>query len=140
MVNPLIATLTIDAPDLLTLTLGKTIIITATLKDENGAPIQNATIGFYLFKDETWELIGSRETNSDGIAVFEYTPPATGKFYIKAEFLGTQIYGKTSDVITLNVNFDYTPYILVGVVAIAAIALITFAIWKKKKKTSRVET
>jgi len=139
MVNPLVITLTIDTPDPLTLTLGKTITITATIKDENGVPIPNATIEFYLFEDETWETIGSKETDSNGIAVLEYTPPAAGKFYIKAEFSGTQIYGKTSDVITLIVNFDYTPYILVGVAAIAAIALIAFAIWRKRKKHIKSE-
>ena len=142
-VNPLVVNLTINAPDPLTLILGKKITITATLKDESGVPIPNATIEFarapYLFKDGTWETIGSSETDSYGVAVLEYTPPATGKFYIKAEFLGTPIYGETSVTITLIVNFDFIPYILVGVAAIAAIALIAFAIWRKRKKTPKSE-
>jgi len=136
-VHPQVVTLTIDTPDALTATSGKPVKITATLKDENGAPISNATIIFYFFEKETWKTIRSTETDSNGVATIEYTPHAAGKFYIKAEFPGTQIYGKTSHVITLIVNFDYTPYILVGV-AIAAIALIAFAIWRKRKKTSKI--
>lgn len=138
MVNPLVVTLTIDASDQLTLTLGKTIAITVILKDDNEVSIPNATIGFYLFEDGTWETIGSMETDSDGVAVLEYTPSAAGNFYIKAEFPGTQIYGKTSDVISLIVNLDYIPFILVGVVAIVVIALIAFAIWRKRKNTSKI--
>jgi len=112
-------TLIINAPS--TTTQGKTVSIVATLKDENENPIFNATVEFFLLENETWETMGSIETDSSGVASLLYMAPATGTLQIKAMYAETQTYNSSSsNIVTLNVGIDYTPYILVGGIASAA--------------------
>ena len=132
-VRKLGTTLTIDVPP--TATQGKTITMTATLRDENGILIPNRTIEFYLLGQETWEKIGSDDTGSNGVAEITYSPPATGEFQVKATFAGTQTYAESSNtqIVTVIPPEEAFPFwIVVAVVVVIGITIVAAFLWKRK--------
>lgn len=135
IVNPFSTTLTIDVPSA---TQGKSVTITATLKDENGNPLQNMNIDFQLYDGSMWTSIGSDTTDSSGAASITYTPSSTGTFQVKAMFSGTTNYSQlTSTTGSLGVGVDYTPYYIGGgIVAVAIIGVIGYMVFRKKKKAT----
>lgn len=60
------------------LTIGETAILTATYLDETGMPVDNQEIHFY--DGET--LLGSSNTNEEGVATFNFTPSVSGNHNI----------------------------------------------------------
>jgi len=134
IVNPFSTTLTIDVPSA---TQGKQTTITATLKDENGNPIQNANIDFQLYDGSSWKSIGSDTTDSSGVASITYTPSSTGTFQLKAVFSGTTNYSQsTSTTGSLGVGIDYTPYYIGGgIIAVAVVGVVGYMVFRRRKKT-----
>lgn len=126
-------TLTIDAPSG---TQGKECTLKATLKDENGSPLQNIDVDFYIYEANAWKKIGSAKTDANGIASLSYTPSSTGTFQVKAMFSGTTNYAQSSSTsANLNVAMDYTPYYIGGgIVAVAIIGVIGYMVFRRRKK------
>jgi len=129
-------TLIINAPS--TAIQRNTVSVVATLRDENENPVFNATVEFFLLKNEMWETMGSTETDSSGVAAFLYVPPATGTLQIKAVYSETQTYNSSSsNVATLSVGIDYTLYILRGVLATAVTIVAVILAVKLRRRVRR---
>jgi hypothetical protein len=133
IVSPFATTLTIDVPSA---TQGKPTTLKATLKDENGNPIQNANIDFQLNDGNSWGAIGSDITDSSGVASIPYTPSSIGAFQVKAVFSGTTNYSQsTSTTGSLSVGNDYTLYYIGGgIIAVAAIGIVGYMVFQRRKK------
>lgn len=119
--------LTIQPP---TVEIGKQVVLTATLADENETPIGNAEITFKLDNN----AIETTTTNSNGIATLTFTPQTSGIHEIKAEYTGSSSYSSATKSGTITVQagaeFPYLPTIAVTVIAIAAIIILI--IYKRK--------
>jgi len=135
IVNPFTTTLTIDVPSA---TQGKPITIKATLKDENGNPIQNANVDFQLYNGSSWKSIGSGTTDSSGVASITYTPLNTGAFQVKAVFSGTTNYSQsTSTTGSLGVGIDYTPYYIgCGTIGVVIAGVVGYMVFRRRKKAT----
>jgi len=134
IVSPFTTNVTIDAPSA---TQGNAATLKATLKDENGNPIQGMNVDFQIYDGASWTSIGSASTDSSGIASLSYTPSSTGSFQVKAVFGGTTNYASSSSSsANLNVGMDYTRYYIVGaiivVVVLGAIGILVFRRRHKK--------
>jgi len=128
IVNPLATTLTVSFPS--TVTQGKPVTLTATLRDERGNPIQGAAIDFYVSTTK----IGSATTGADGTASTSYTPNATGAFQLRAAFMGTRNYAEISSAVSpFTVQFDYVPYII-GAVGVALIVGVLIAAARSRRR------
>jgi len=79
----------------------------ATLKDGEGNPLQGKIIGFFRYTDpSTKTLIGTAETNSDGVAQIEYETQEAE--YVIAYFAGDEQYDASwSNAVYLNPALDY---------------------------------
>jgi len=128
-------TLTIDVPSA---TEGKECQIKATLKDENGNPLQNIDVDFYIYEENTWKKTGTAKTDSNGVACVEYTPTNTGTFQFKAMFSGTTNCAQCSSTsASLNVAIDYTLfYIGGGIIAVAIIGTVGYIVFRRRKKAT----
>ena len=128
-------TLTLDAPSA---TQGKECTLKATLKDENGSPLQNFDVDFYIYEENTWTKIGAAKTDSNGIASLTYTPSNTGTFQVKAMFSGATNYVQSSCTpANLNVAMDYTFYYIGGgIVAVVVIGAVGYMIFRRRKKAA----
>jgi hypothetical protein len=108
-----------------TLEIGKLVILTARLTDENGAPIENAEITFRLKN-----LIGIVTTGSDGTATFGFTPQASGNYEVKVEYAGSSRYShatKTGIIsVQTGIEFLYLSIIVVTAVAVSVTFLVAF--------------
>jgi len=135
MVNPLDTNLTIDIPSA---TQGKECTLVATLKDEEGSPMQNIDIDFYICGTDCMDWIGTAKTDSSGVASLKYTPSTTGTFQVKALFAGTTNYAESNSTRSaLYVAMDYTLfYIGGGITAVAIIGIVGYIIFRKKKTPS----
>ena len=127
---------------------GNECTIKATLKDENGNPLQNMDIRFLICGTET---IGTNRTDSNGVASLEFTLPdrldpfetlktgettKTGTYKINAVFSGTTNYAQSSseDVYIAYVFIDYTPYIVgCGILAVAIIGVVGYIGFRRRK-------
>lgn len=125
-------TLTIDVPSA---TQGKEVTLKTTLEDEDGNPMQNIDIDFYVYEENAWEKIGSAKTDSNGVASLKYTPSTTGTFQVKSMFEGTINYSESSSTsASLNVAMDYTLfYIGGGIIAVAIIGIVGYIVFRKRK-------
>jgi len=132
---------------------GSPVVISSTLKDENGLPISNKTVEFYadIGGMYQWTMIGSSVTDRDGVASISYTPKMgeriTGKIEIWAIYRGDWPRHRPSDaklILTVTTRLDYTPYLLVavmGVATFASIYLVSLVIGRrfKRKRSSKLE-
>ena len=123
--------------------------IEATLKDENGNPLQNMDIRFLICGSE---MIGTNKTDSSGVASLKLTNNAplfyypelnpfettrTGTMKINAMFKGTTNYTRSSseDVYFTFIFIDYTPYMVGGgLIAVAIIGVVGYIIFRRRKK------
>jgi hypothetical protein len=115
--QPIRTSLTIDVPSPPT---DKECIIKATLKDENGNPLQNMDIGFYECGQS---LIGTAKTDSNGVSSLKINTSPGYEIEIKAMFSGTTNYAQSSSeyvYIAVPRLPDYTPFI-VGIPIVAII-------------------
>ena len=128
-------TMTIDIPSA---TQGKECTLKATLKDENGSPMQNIDIDFYIYEANTWTKIGTTKTDSNGVASLSYTPSSTGAFQVKAVFGGTTNYAQSSSTpSSLNVAMDYTLYYIGGgIIAVVIMGVAGYMVFRRRKKVA----
>ena len=133
IVNPLDSTLTIDVPSA---TQGKECTLKATLKDEEGNPVQNVDVDFCIYEDNDWKKIGSVKTDSNGVASLSYSPSTLGTFQVKAMFGGTTNCAESSSTSTsLNVATDYTLYyVAAGITAIVIVSIVGYMVFRRRKK------
>jgi hypothetical protein len=133
IVNPFSTTLTIEVP---AATQGKPVVLRAILKDENGNPVQGASIQFQIYEGASWINISSAITDSSGIASISYTPSKIGTFQVRALFSGATNYSQSTSLTgSLNVGMDYTPYyILIAIILLVACGATGYAVYRRKRK------
>jgi len=86
-------------------TVGTSITVSATLKDEDGNPLPDKTIYYHILQNGVWIGIGEAQTNPNGVAPRIYQPNEEGTFKLKATYAGNQKYaGSTSEEATLEVT------------------------------------
>jgi len=132
-VTQLGTTLTIGVPSAI---IGKPVTLNATLRDENGNPIQGKNIEFQIYNGTSWSKIGSANTNLNGIASISYTPSSTGTFQVRAVFNGTSNYSQTTSMAgSLKVDTDFTPYYLIGAIVITCVCgTVGYVVYRRRKK------
>ena len=104
-------TLTINAPSV---KVGTTATITATLKDENGNPVSDANIDFYLFENNAWSKISSATTNAVGSASITRTFNTAEDYQIKIVYAGSTNYNSFDATATLTIS-QFTTTCAIGV-------------------------
>jgi len=135
IVNPFTTSLTLDVPSA---TQGKECTIKAALKDENGNPLQNHDVDFFIYEENTWKKTGTAKTDSNGVACVKYTPTNTGTFQFKAMFSGTTNCAQCSSTsANLDVAMDYTPYYIGGgILAAVIISVLGYIVFRRRKKAT----
>jgi len=129
----LLSILTLSAPQ--NAIVGWAINISARLVDEELNPIPEATINFYLDEDYFLKWIGSSSTNLNGIATIDHELPNSGKFQIRAEYLGNQVYGNVTATQQLIVTEDRSYIVVAWVLTLTSVIVIIGVLkWKMKKK------
>lgn len=86
--------------------------LTSKVRDSNGVDVQGLTVQFY----NNTTLLGTAKTNSDGVAVYEYTLGSVGSYSFTAQTISTDMYNtSTSSAVsvtcikhTLNIQLDNT--------------------------------
>jgi len=133
IISQFTTTLTIDVPSA---TQGKECSLKATLKDEEGNPLQNIDVDFCIYEDNDWKKIGSAKTDSNGVASLSYSPSTLGTFQVKAMFGGTTNCAESSSTSTsLNVATDYTLYyVAAGITAAVIISIVGYIVFRRRKK------
>ena len=133
--QPTHTSLTIAAPSEPQL---KECTIEATLKDENGNPLQNMDVDFYICGSNK---IGTAKTDSNGLASLKFTPSepeiyTNSTIPIKAKFSGTTNYTQSSSEYGyITVIIDYTSYIVSGGLgAVAIIGVVGYIIFRRRKE------
>ena len=101
-VNRLATTLTLIMPT--TAKIEQTIMMSATLEDENQKTIPTVTIEFYLLAGALEETVGTAKTNQNGVASIPYTTTNVGTFQMKATYSESTEYLASSDSKGLIVN------------------------------------
>jgi parallel beta-helix repeat protein len=125
--------LTVEIPENTTQTAVATLV--GTLLDEKDRPLQGATIEFSQYNGTAWEILGSAQTNQSGMATFDYIPPNTGTYPIRAAFHGDETHAASvgeGSLQVLRTETDYTIYIIVAIV-LAAIASLAYSLFVRKK-------
>jgi hypothetical protein len=87
VINKLGTTLTLIAAPT-TIAFGQTIIMTATLKDENTKAVSNSNLDYYIRTGNQWNKIGNKTTDANGVASLVYTLTTTGTLLAKANYTG----------------------------------------------------
>jgi len=125
--------------------VGSSITMKATLKDEMGNSICDAVVDFYIYKENTWEIIDSVDTDSEGVASTIYTPTVSGSFQIKAVYKGSNIYLESESItasldvfeahdIARTLNLPISTYTLLMILAVIAVICATAVIVVRKRK------
>jgi len=130
-----ITTLTIEVPFG---TQGKSVLLKANLKDENGNPVRGEKVRFQILGWPSWNEIDSGSTDSNGVAPIYYTPQMVGRFKLRAVFNGTTLYSQAiSTIAILSVSADYTRYQTLGYLSIAIGITVgcpeAYVLYRKKK-------
>ena len=135
IVSPFTTTLTIDVPSA---TQGQAVTLKATLKDENGNPIQGMSIQFQMYDGASWTNMSSANTDSSGVSSISYTPSSTGSFQVKAVFGGSTNYASSSSTsANLNAGMDYTPYYVGGgIIVVIVLGAIGYWVFRTRRKTA----
>ena len=90
-----------------------TIVLNATVIDQNGAPVSGIVVDFYIGDNK----IGSNTTNDQGIAYYEYYLTSAGNFVYKAIALDNENYtGNISDYVVLSVSKLTTTVVTTNVI------------------------
>lgn len=133
IVYPFTTTLTIDAPSA---TQGQSVTLKATLKDENGNPIQGISIQFQMYDGTSWTNMSSADTDSNGVASISYTPSSTGSYQVMAVSAEATNYASSqSTSANLNVSMNYTPYYLGGgMVAVVVLGAVGYLVFRRMRR------
>jgi hypothetical protein len=108
--------------------------IEATLKEENGNPLQNMDIGFYVCS-KNW--LDTAKTDSNGVASLTYTFPRAGTYNVTAMFSGTTNYTQSSSEYVDIIIVDYSQYLVGGgliAVGVAIIGTAGYIVFRRRKK------
>jgi len=136
-VNRITTMITFDAPESVSQNIAFTLV--ATLTDEIGDPVNDASIEFTLKNGSEWQLIGSAVTNHDGVASINYTAQNAGELFIKAEFIGDARYGTSSSeehsLTVVAPASNITLYIIAATITTLGAGLLILAS-KRAKKSS----
>jgi len=124
--NPLNTTLSM--PTNINATQREPVALSATLRDEENNPVKEVSVDFYFYNGTMLEKIGSSQTNNNGVASLEYTPPQVGTYQLLAMFRGGGIYSGSNTTGVLTVapkaeGVNYTPYIVLSVLVFLVGAL-----------------
>jgi len=120
---------------------GETVTLVAVLKDEEGCPVENATLVFYVQNDAGRRTIGSEKTNTNGSASISYRPDTEGLDLVEVAYDGDALHMSSSARTGLTVKTagraDQLSYILVGstVASLLLIGVIALKTRKKRIKT-----
>jgi multisubunit Na+/H+ antiporter MnhB subunit len=107
----------------------------ATLKDENGNPLQNMDIDFYVCGTNCMDRIGTVKTDSTGVASLKYNFPGAGTYNVTAIFSGTTNYAQSSSENVDIIIIDYSPYLIGGgLIAVAIIGIVGYIVFRRRKK------
>jgi len=133
---PIGTKLTVDVPK--TAIKGEPMSISAILKDERGTPIEGVYIDFFIGGVSA----GSRQTDSKGVAKFNWVMVNPGSFEIKGIFTGSLNYQKAeSEAVTIKIEApqptptppplpppqpDYTMYYLAAAVIIIIVGALLY--------------
>jgi len=101
-VNKIRTTLALSIPT--TTKVEQTVMISATLKDENQKTIPTVTVEYYLLTGGLEQAIGLAKTNQNGVASLPYTSTSVGAFQIKATYSESTKYLASSDTKELTVS------------------------------------
>ena len=110
--------------------------IRATLKDENGNPLQNFDIDFLYECDYHGlaHLLWTAKTDSNGVASLTWSW-SSGVYNVSATFSGTQNYAQSSSEYVEITIIDYTPYLVGGgLITVAIIGVIGYIVFRRRKK------
>ncbi len=91
VVNGLLTMLALDMEPT-RVTIEETVIMTATLLDENTKAIPSSEIYYYVRVEDQWTEIGSAITDENGNASLIYETTTTGNLVVKAQYNGSSIY------------------------------------------------
>lgn len=157
-VNKVQTTLAISLSDTTT-TLETSIVISATLEDEDAQPISRSGVSFEIFKDGTWTGIGSATTNLQGVASLNFQPTEAGTFKVRAVYTGDQKYAEsTSEEVTLEVTGGPSPGPLIdlgflldeeltsldllfwGFIIVVILTIVFVIVWRKVKSATQTYT
>ncbi|MBZ9570248.1 Ig-like domain-containing protein [Methanobrevibacter sp. TMH8] len=83
---------------------GKKVRLVAKLVDQNGKPLADKKVSFYI----AGKYIGDAITNQEGIATLDYIPENTGTFQVTAIFLGDKLHNPSEGIgiLTIQDNLD----------------------------------
>jgi len=108
----------------------------ATLLDENGNPIYNATVQFHRYNGSTWVLLSTSQTNQSGTASLNHTSTQVGTFTLKASYDGDGKYAASisgeHDLIVAAPEVDYVLYVLLGAI-VTCVAIVLLIFLRRKK-------
>ncbi len=138
IVNPFTTTLIVDVPSA---TQGKSVTLKATLKDENGNPIQGVSIRFQMYDGTSWTNMSVANTDSNGVASIDYIPSSTGSYQVRAVFAGATNHASSqSTSANLNVGMDYTPYYIGGgIIAVIVLGLIGYLVFQRMRRKTAAQ-
>ena len=144
-VSLLTTTLNLDAPT--SARVEDTITLVATLKDEDGNPVADSAVDYYISSGAGWNTIGFAPTDTSGVASMDYTSTEAGTFKLKAVYEGTQKYaGSSSEEVTLEVSAEHPLSFLLDAkltvldILFWAVIIVSFSTlvfgykWKKRKR------
>ena len=86
--------------------IGYTVDISGALTNQEDEPFYGETVilSYRISGTSNWDPIASATTDSNGFYSASWIPSATGKFALKAEWLGNETYSGTYDVKNVSVS------------------------------------
>jgi hypothetical protein len=130
-VEPFSTTLVLDIiPS--SVTLGDTVALKATLKDEKGNPLPNENVEFQINDN----MIDSANTDSNGVASVQYKTSTAGTLNVKAVFAGETNYENSSTIAKLVVNTSSA--LEIGIVALVVIVVIVGLVFFAMKRGTKM--
>ncbi len=119
----------ISAPTLSSssVTKGQPVTISAQALSYTGAPMAGQTIVFVVNGTE----VGSNVTNSKGIAIFKYTPSATGTLSVSAYAASNSSVSSPSATLTVSSPTNYTLYAIIAVIVVVIVVVAVVLLLRK---------
>jgi len=134
LVNPMRTTLTLTSQGIAF--KGSPILLSVTLRNAKGNPIEGAVIEFYLRSGEGKIKIGSATTDKSGMASLSYTPEASGimsSMVFEASYNGGSAYEEAQSSVSLSVIDLFTIAALLILVIAGFVGLIVFFLRSRRK-------
>jgi hypothetical protein len=86
--------------------IGCIVDVNGTLTSPEGTPLQNETVllSYSVSEPLNWQPISAVTTDANGVYSSSWIAPATGKFVLKAEWVGNEMYSGAYAVKNINVS------------------------------------